>query len=137
MMIGNASRGANIRLLLTFLLPAMVLCACKPAQPPIVGDVERTVADQLKDPDSVEFRYVGLTAESDVCGSFNSKNSYGAYTGYRRFMGFKATDGSIDADLEPEEPIASAFNTDHQIWKIREKEFSALWNISCKTKSPT
>jgi hypothetical protein len=119
-----------------FLL-SLIVCACSPSQPSIVSEVERTVADQLKDPDSVEFRDVKLSDTGDVCGRYNAKNNYGAYTGYRRFMGFKGADGRIDADLEPEEPTNSAFNTDHQAWEVHEKEFSELWDISCKVKSPT
>lgn len=39
------------------------------------------VSKHLKDPDSAEFRN-----QSGMCGEVNSKNSFGGYAGFRRFM---------------------------------------------------
>jgi hypothetical protein len=44
--------------------------------------------NQLKDPGSAEFRYVGLVQHARgkvVCGQINAKNSYGGYVGYKVF----------------------------------------------------
>jgi hypothetical protein len=57
------------------------------------GEARRLVADQLKDPASAQFR--GIASESVpeggvttvyVCGEVNGRNSYGAYSGYQRFV---------------------------------------------------
>lgn len=45
------------------------------------GNVEKIVSEQLKDPSSSEFRNV-----KGVCGEVNAKNSYGGYTGFKRFI---------------------------------------------------
>ncbi|MDC5446163.1 hypothetical protein ACT4Y9_18345 [Acinetobacter baumannii] len=45
------------------------------------GKVEKIVSEQLKDPESAEFRNV-----KGVCGEVNAKNSYGGYTGFKRFI---------------------------------------------------
>lgn len=64
----------------------------------------------LKDPDSADFRN-----QSGMCGEVNSKNSFGAYTG---FQGFIAGSKELvvlqrDSRLKPE-------------------EFNQLWNRFCK-----
>ena len=60
----------------------------------IAGDLEtqsrRTIKTRMKDPDSVEFKNVFGSKSPDgvfVCGQVNSKNSFGAYTGFTRFIG--------------------------------------------------
>lgn len=51
---------------------------------------QRAVRSSLKDPDSAEFKdvYANYTEKFDVvaCGQVNSKNSYGGYTGFKRFV---------------------------------------------------
>lgn len=44
------------------------------------GNVEKLVKEQLKDPDSAQFKDV-----KGKCGEVNAKNSYGGYTGFKRF----------------------------------------------------
>ncbi len=57
-------------------------------------EIKEYVASQLKDPKSTEFRNVKLKknsiAGSVMCGELNSKNSYGAYAGFKRFIAIKA-----------------------------------------------
>ena len=52
------------------------------------------IKKQLKDPDSANFRnvrYVSFKSEGRlICGEYNAKNSYGAYVGYRLFVGSPA-----------------------------------------------
>lgn len=51
---------------------------------------ERAVRDELKDPDSAQFKDVraNYTEEFGVvaCGRVNAKNELGGYTGFRRFV---------------------------------------------------
>jgi hypothetical protein len=60
---------------------------------------------RLKDPSSVEWRDVTYFVSGkivDVCGSFNAKNTFGAYTGYKRFYyrsGFLVIEGEADTSL--------------------------------------
>ncbi|MEH6697228.1 MAG: hypothetical protein V7672_00870 [Brevundimonas sp.] len=49
------------------------------------ADAKQTVAAQLKDPSSAQFRNV-ITNGSIVCGEVNGKNSWGAYAGFTRFI---------------------------------------------------
>jgi hypothetical protein len=57
-----------------------------------VDRVRRQLLHGLKDPDSVQYdniRAVGLTEHPStwaICGSFNARNAYGGYVGYRRFV---------------------------------------------------
>lgn len=45
------------------------------------NEVENKVKSLLKDPDSAQFRKV-----KNTCGEVNAKNSFGGYTGYKRFL---------------------------------------------------
>lgn len=51
---------------------------------------------QLRDPDSVQFRAEKLTSAGWLCGELNSKNSYGVYTGFKRFMALGEDDAWIE-----------------------------------------
>lgn len=55
-----------------------------------IVSAKRAVRASLKDPDSAQFKdvYANYTEEFGVvaCGQFNAKNSYGAYTGFKRFV---------------------------------------------------
>ena len=55
----------------------------------IVSTAKDAVRSQSKDPDAVQFGkvWVGQVKQSKVaCGTFNGKNSYGAYSGEQRFI---------------------------------------------------
>lgn len=47
------------------------------------------VRDLMKDPDSTKFRAESLESDGWLCGELNSKNEYGAYVGFKRFMSNK------------------------------------------------
>lgn len=56
-----------------------------------IESAKARVLDTLKDPDSAKFKDVYVAADGEtLCGSINSKNSYGGYVGFQNFM--------IDAD---------------------------------------
>ncbi|WP_308518263.1 hypothetical protein [uncultured Stenotrophomonas sp.] len=85
---------------------------CKDKQNPLVTEAEDAVKQILKDPGSVEFRYVSVVqvatpAGKDpiVCGEFNARNSLGGYVGFEPFAwhpdGKLLTKAAMpDADLE-------------------------------------
>ena len=72
----------------------------------MIADAIESVKTQLKDPYSANFRDVRANisevGKPVVCGSVNAKNSYGAYSGYKRFY-FTARDkpASIEDQSNP------------------------------------
>ncbi len=71
---------------------------------------QESVKKMLKDPDSAKFRNM-----NGFCGELNSKNSFGAYTGYVRFIG------------TPELTLIEGQNS-----QINEETFSQVWIKFCK-----
>lgn len=65
----------------------VVLTGCTPSA---VDKAKAAVAEKLRDPDSAKFRNVVSGTNSEgldaVCGEVNGKNTFGAYSGYERFM---------------------------------------------------
>lgn len=51
----------------------------------------------MKDPDSTQFKADYLEGDGWLCGELNSKNEYGAYVGFKRFMS-NAKGGKIYID---------------------------------------
>jgi len=51
------------------------------------------IMDRIKDPDSAQFRN-----QRGGCGEVNAKNSFGAYTGFKRFMVSGGDMAFIDGD---------------------------------------
>jgi hypothetical protein len=58
----------------------------------LVEMTQRIIVHDLKDPDSAHFRDVRVSSPPTiapkviVCGEVNAKNSYGGYTGFKRFF---------------------------------------------------
>lgn len=54
-----------------------------------INTVKSTIKSTLKDPDSAIFKDVKVVTnskgEKSICGSYNAKNSYGGYVGYKGF----------------------------------------------------
>ena len=78
------------------------LSACSDDGRDFERQTERIVRSHLKDPDSAEFRRV-----DGRCGIVNAKNSFGAYTGVRRFVVLSDYDVLFDSELssEPEKQL--------------------------------
>ncbi|THD58790.1 hypothetical protein [Phenylobacterium sp.] len=58
------------------------------------------VSEDLKDPEATRFRKVvdhwdAKGRYSRICGEFNAKNSYGAYTGYKPFLVFVTDENKV------------------------------------------
>lgn len=78
----------------------------------IDASIER-VKYHMKDPDSAKFRNVriqrhGMTEYKIVCGAVNSKNSYGGYVGFAKFIA-SPTDYHVE-DTSGDEAIRDAAN---------------------------
>lgn len=58
--------------------------------------IRDAVKETLKDPDSAKFK-TELVSGNIVCGEVNAKNSYGGYSGGRKYM---AVDGTITFENE-------------------------------------
>jgi hypothetical protein len=98
---------------------------------------------KLKDPESTTFRNEVLSKENVLCGEYNSKNSYGGYVGYQRFI---VEDGKfVDTELrgmialaganEFSKTIASAEKVWRELYSaeavIKKENFDRRWAIYC------
>ncbi len=66
------------------------------------------VRSRLKDPDSADFRNVGYYSggkegASAVCGEVNAKNSFGAFSGFERFVAMGPEVAFLESDVEASE----------------------------------
>ncbi len=69
---------------------------------------ENTVKKMMKDPESVKFR-----DQIGPCGYYNGKNSFGAYTGYKRYIIFQEMNAVEDINVGAE-------------------DMNRLWQTACK-----
>jgi hypothetical protein len=68
---------------IAFLLLPTLLVACGDYS--LVKTAKNRVREQMRDPDSVQFRNVQAAEEDFVCGEVNAKNAFGAYVGFSKF----------------------------------------------------
>ena len=61
-----------------------------------ISEKRALVIVDLKDPSSVQFRNERMSKSEWLCGEINSKNSYGAYTGFKRFIAFDSNDAYLE-----------------------------------------
>lgn len=62
---------------------------------------KRLLKEQLKDPESAQFRYVFAT-ETIVCGTYNARNGMGGYTDFEPFMGLGYPDMNVTTSRDPD-----------------------------------
>lgn len=74
----------------------------------MITSAEIAVSSLLKDPYSAVYRN-----QKGYCGEVNSKNSFGAYTGYVRYVVFGQKDVAFEANMD-------------------QSEFEEVWNKLCK-----
>ena len=67
------------------LLLALLLTACESSEETALKEF---VASQFKDPQSTQFQKITYK-DNVMCGEVNSKNGYGAYVGFKRFVAKK------------------------------------------------
>lgn len=64
---------------------------CNASGADVIVSTKKALSDRMKDPDSIKFKNV-FSSYTDkggyvACGQLNSKNSFGAYMGFKRFIG--------------------------------------------------
>ena len=67
-------------------------------------ELQALVRTALKDPESATFKELNYVDGRALCGQVNAKNSYGGYTGFRRFVAdyegiYWSGDGSAQIDI--------------------------------------
>lgn len=69
---------------------ALVLAGCGVIDGQDMRDAKKRVANETRDPSSVQFRDVRYVRQVDgsraVCGEINAKNAYGGYVGFESFV---------------------------------------------------
>ncbi|MCW4462667.1 hypothetical protein OK349_13195 [Sphingomonas sp. BT-65] len=73
-------------------------------QPVESAVIQRAVVSKLRDPDSAKFDLPPVIVSSDrYCGRVNSKNGFGGYVGYKRFVVLLVRDrqGKITSATDP------------------------------------
>ena len=90
-----------------FAFAALLLAGCagvdkvgpEVSLPQAVQDaVAKSVANQMKDPNSAEFRnWHAFESQNGllVCGEINAKNSFGGYAGFTHFVAHASPDGRL------------------------------------------
>ena len=67
-----------------------------------IKQAEMAAANLMRDPESVKFRDVVYFEDyGEVCGEMNSKNLYGAYTGYVKFLYMPEVGVTVDNLVVP------------------------------------
>lgn len=91
----------------SFALAALLLAGCAgvdkvgpevPLPPAAQHVVAQSVAEQMKDPNSAEFRnWHAFESQSGllVCGEINARNSFGGYVGFTHFVAHASPDGRL------------------------------------------
>lgn len=60
-----------------------------------VAELKVAMEDRLKDSESARFKRVVILDDGTTCGQVNSKNSFGAYSGFEPFMAMKLSTGKF------------------------------------------
>lgn len=89
------------------LIAIILLVGCGPSEKDNVGYGEDLVKSTLKDPYSAKFESFFVPSgnnmsEGHICGTVNSKNSYGAYVGKKRFVVYIKVEGG---ELKQNSPV--------------------------------
>lgn len=75
---------------------SLALAGCTSKEQTEANAAKAYAAGKMKDPSSVQFRNLKYRL-AVICGEFNAKNSFGAYTGFERFQ---ATDRTLTMESE-------------------------------------
>lgn len=68
---------------------------------------EKYVKAKLKDPDSAQFQNQFIGIKGAPCGEVNAKNSFGGFSGFKRYISAGAEMTVLESDMEPSEFEAS------------------------------
>ena len=64
---------------------------------------EKYVKQKLKDPESAQFQNQFIGIKGAPCGEVNSKNSFGGYTGFKRYISLGEGLTVMEMDMPPGE----------------------------------
>ncbi len=81
-----------------------VLAGCSLPTDEKLLQAQDMIRSQLIDPGSAQFRNVQGRGDAAVCGEVNSKNRFGGYVGFRRFVVDRQTNQAV---LDPQEYLTS------------------------------
>lgn len=68
---------------------------------------EKYVKEMLKDPDSAQFQNQFIGIKGAPCGEVNSRNSFGGYGGFKRYISAGKGATFLESDVNPAEFDAS------------------------------
>lgn len=102
------------------LVAIVLLTACTSEEQREADAVKKIAAQDMKDPSSAQFRNLKIRLAS-LCGEINAKNSFGAYTGFKRFKG---NTGAVIHETKIEEGAAlPQSERAKKFWTDQAKEF--------------
>jgi hypothetical protein len=90
---------------------------------------KKAATRNLLDPESARFRDTYITADDNrggLCGEINSKNQFGAYSGYRRFIVGTVGSGLLTPVFEPT-------NRRESLYEFERRLFEEQWKNFCVT----
>ena len=107
-----------------------------PAASELISTIQVEMKRGMKDPESTQFRdlvyFTGRDGDA-VCGEVNSRNTYGGYTGFSRFVARPLATGRVDSSDFPIRTSSFAVWSDdaapEQIYKAEQ-----LWKRFCLPK---
>ena len=94
------------------------------------------VRDLMKDPDSTKFRAESLESDGWLCGELNSKNEYGAYVGFKKFMSNKKGGKIFLQDMSLNEISAKGSTEDFLVRLTKETKILQRENESRENGGP-
>ncbi|MFH1599817.1 MAG: hypothetical protein ABIJ73_08570 [Pseudomonadota bacterium] len=84
----------------------------------LVAKTKESLITNLLDPEAAKFRNVFVVRSVDgdevkyrVCGEFIGKNAYGAYTGYKRFIGLNGKISAREDEIDYPGVMQAAWDT--------------------------
>jgi hypothetical protein len=91
-----------------WLIPALLLAGC---DAPNISRAKDSVREQLRDPESAQFKDVSISHTGAICGQVNARNGYGGMSGFKFFFADK--DGYVARLQEDAEGADSSFWQEH------------------------
>jgi hypothetical protein len=86
--------------------------AYRPATDQEISLIRTSLQTTLKDADSAKFADVRVSVSGvDLCGLINSKNSFGAYSGFTYFVGIIMNTDVLNKDAKP---LVDVFGVDSE-----------------------
>lgn len=133
----NRAKCRNSTALVALLSTVFLISGCGPFPGSPRAKAHEAIKQALFDPDAAQFRNEETSSSGDVCGEVNSKNRFGAYVGFSRYVytGSSGLVGVSEGDPDFAEyyrESSNEFMRDDAFKKIQNAcTFAAEWNIYC------